>query len=70
MQIIAHLIQEAVSIMKRLRVGIIGTGMAFEWLHYPAYQELSDRYEIAALCDVNKNAALSWGQRLGISAIT
>ena len=52
--------------MKRLRVGIIGTGMAFERLHYPAYQELQDQYEIAALCDQDLDKAKDWAQRLNI----
>lgn len=52
--------------MNKLRVGVIGTGMAFEKLHYPAYQELSDKYEIAALCDVDRFKADSWADRLGI----
>lgn len=52
--------------MIKLRVGIIGAGMAFEKLHYPAYQELADKYEIAALCDVDRDRAESWAKRLGI----
>jgi predicted dehydrogenase len=36
--------------MERLKVGIIGTGMAFERLHHPAYQELRANYQIVALC--------------------
>jgi len=52
--------------LKKLRVGIIGTGMALEKLHYPAYQELADKYEIVALCDVDKEKADSWAKRLGV----
>lgn len=52
--------------MKKLRVGIIGTGMALEKLHYPAYQELADKYEIAALCDIDRSKAESWAERLGV----
>ncbi|NLJ56348.1 MAG: Gfo/Idh/MocA family oxidoreductase [Firmicutes bacterium] len=50
--------------MKKLKVGILGTGMAFERLHYPAYQALTDRYEIVALCDLQKEKALNWAHRL------
>ncbi|MGE5529871.1 MAG: Gfo/Idh/MocA family protein [Patescibacteria group bacterium] len=50
--------------MRKLRVGIIGTGMALEKLHYPAFQRLADRYEIAALADVDRAKAASWAQRL------
>ncbi len=52
--------------MNRLRVGIIGSGMAFEKLHYPAFQELSDKYEIVAICDVDRFKAESWAQKIGI----
>ena len=37
--------------MNKIRLGIIGTGMALERLHYPALQELSDKYQIVALCN-------------------
>lgn len=53
--------------MKQLRVGIIGAGMAFERLHYPAYQELADRYKIAAVCDQDRFKAEDWSRRLGLS---
>ncbi|HAG12111.1 MAG TPA: oxidoreductase [Desulfotomaculum sp.] len=50
--------------MLKLRVGIIGAGMAFERLHYPAYQELPDRYEIKAICDEDKRKADYWAKKL------
>jgi len=52
--------------MEKLRVGIIGTGMALEKLHYPAYQELADKYQIVALCDVDPEKARPWAGRLGL----
>lgn len=52
--------------MKRLRVGIIGTGMAFERLHYPAYAELKEQYEIAALADRDLAKAREWAAKLNI----
>lgn len=52
--------------MKQLRAGIVGTGMAFERLHLPAYQRLSDRYRIVALCDHNVDKARAWARKLGI----
>ncbi|SFR12810.1 Gfo/Idh/MocA family protein [Desulfoscipio geothermicus] len=52
--------------MEKLKVGIIGTGMAFERLHYPAYQELADKYEIVALCDPVPEKTRPWAQRLGL----
>jgi predicted dehydrogenase len=52
--------------MEKLKVGIIGTGMAFERLHYPAYQELKANYQIVALCDEDKAKALDWAKKLAI----
>ena len=36
---------------EKLRLGVIGTGMAWDKLHYPALQQLSDKYEITAVCN-------------------
>lgn len=52
--------------MQKLRMGIIGTGMAFERLHYPAYQELKDKIQIVALCDTDVQKAEKWRQTLGL----
>ncbi|NLX90057.1 MAG: Gfo/Idh/MocA family oxidoreductase [Firmicutes bacterium] len=51
---------------QQLNVGIIGVGMAFEKLHYPALKELSDRFKIVALCDTNLEKAYYWGKILGL----
>ncbi len=53
--------------MKKLRMGIIGCGMAFERLHYPAYQELQDKFEIAAICDLDRRKLEKWQNTLGLS---
>lgn len=47
-------------------MGIIGTGMAFERLHYPAYQKLTDRFEIVAICDLDLEKAKHWQGVLGL----
>lgn len=52
--------------MDKLKVGIIGVGMAFEKLHYPAYEQLKDRYEIVALCDQDRQKATNWAGRLNL----
>src|SRR5690606_30932506 len=49
-----------------LRVGVIGTGMAFERLHLPAYRELQDRYQIWALCDQDRDRVMGWASSLNI----
>ncbi|MDX9873008.1 MAG: Gfo/Idh/MocA family oxidoreductase, partial [Clostridia bacterium] len=55
--------------MRKLNVGIIGVGMAFERLHYPAFQQLSDRYKIVALCDTDREKALKWAGLLQLTPI-
>lgn len=45
-------------------MGIIGMGMAFERLHYPAYQKLSDKYEIVAICDSDIQKTKNWQDSL------
>jgi predicted dehydrogenase len=52
--------------MEKVKVGVIGCGLAWERLHYPAFQELADRYQIAALCDRHPEVAEDWGHRLGL----
>lgn len=52
--------------MQVLKVGIIGVGMAFERLHYPAYKQLTDRYQIVALCDLDKAKSQKWANQLNI----
>jgi predicted dehydrogenase len=52
--------------LRKLKVGIIGVGMAFERLHYPAYKALADRYRIAALCDPEIQKCRNWQQQLGL----
>ncbi|RJX24685.1 MAG: gfo/Idh/MocA family oxidoreductase, partial [Dethiobacter sp.] len=50
--------------MSILNVAIVGTGMAFEKLHYPAFNELADKYRIVALCDIDREKALHWAKIL------
>jgi len=38
-------------IMRKIRLAVIGTGLAWENLHYPALKELQDKYEIVALAN-------------------
>lgn len=52
--------------MHKIRLGVIGTSLAFERLHYPALQELNDKYEIAAICDRNPAKVEKWRQILNL----
>lgn len=39
--------------MSKIKLGIIGTGLAWERLHYPAIKRLNDKFEINAVCDTD-----------------
>lgn len=54
--------------MQQLGVGIVGTGMAFERLHLPAYRALTEQYKIVALCNENPGEAKAWASKLGVPA--
>lgn len=52
--------------MKKIRLGVIGTGLAWESLHYPALNELSDKYEIKALANRTKADAELFADKIGL----
>lgn len=52
--------------MKKLRLGVIGTGLAWERLHYPALKELGDRYEIVALANRTKKDAEEFAKKINL----
>ena len=53
--------------MQKIRLGVIGTGMAWDRLHWPALQQLRDKYEIAAVCDTDIEKARAAAQQLGLA---
>jgi len=52
--------------MEKVKLGIIGTGMAWERLHYPALSQLTDKYEITALCNNDLNKAKNIALTIGV----
>ncbi len=52
--------------MKKIRLGVIGTGLAWERLHYPALKELADRYEVAALVNRTRSDAEAFADKIGL----
>jgi predicted dehydrogenase len=42
---------------KPIRLGIIGTGLAVEQLHWPALKRMTDRFQVVAFCDVERSHA-------------
>jgi len=54
--------------MQKIRLGVIGLGLAWDRLHLPALQQLQDKYEIAAMCDTDIEKARTAAQQLGLAA--
>ena len=54
---------------KRLRVGVIGTGMVAQIMHLPYLCELEELYELRALCDSSRTALEHCGRRFGVSRL-
>jgi predicted dehydrogenase len=52
--------------MERIRVGVIGCGEAAQILHLPTLAQLSDRFEVTALCDVSAAVLDGVGELWGI----
>lgn len=52
--------------MNKIRLGVIGTGLAWERLHYPAILELGDKYEIVALANRTRKDAEVFAQKINL----
>lgn len=52
--------------MHKIRLAVIGTGMAWERLHYPALQKLSNEYEIVALSNRTKVDAQNFATKINL----
>jgi predicted dehydrogenase len=53
--------------MERLRVGVVGCGLIAQVMHLHYLRELSDRFEIAALCDVSEEVRTACGREYGVA---
>ncbi len=54
--------------MRRVAVGVIGCGAVAQIMHLPYLQELSDRFRIAAICDLSPKLLEYIGERYGVAA--
>ncbi|MGA7836159.1 MAG: Gfo/Idh/MocA family oxidoreductase [Acidimicrobiales bacterium] len=54
---------------RKLRIGVIGTGLIAQVMHLHFLRELRDRYEIAALCDISSESAQACADEYGVVAI-
>lgn len=52
--------------MNKIRLGVIGTGLAWERLHYPAIVELEGKYEIIALSNRTKKDAEVFANKINL----
>lgn len=50
-----------------IRLGIIGTGLAVEKLHWPALTALGDRFAVTAFCDIDPDHASHFASYAGAS---
>lgn len=52
-----------------IRMGVVGCGLIAQVMHLPYLSELSDRYEITALCDVDESLAGRLAQIYGARSV-
>jgi predicted dehydrogenase len=52
--------------VRPLRLGIIGTGVAARILHWPALQQLPDRYQIVAAANRSRDKGLAFADLVGL----
>ncbi|MFW5991998.1 MAG: Gfo/Idh/MocA family protein, partial [Halanaerobiaceae bacterium] len=52
--------------MKKIRLGVIGTGMAWKRLHWPAIKELGERYQVVALCNRTRSDAEDFARQINL----
>ena len=49
---------------KRLKVGVVGCGVIAQVMHLYYLRELSEQFEIAALCDISQDVRLACARDL------
>src|SRR3984885_10989912 len=57
-------------VAERTRVGVIGCGLIAQVMHIPYLAELSDRFELTALCDLRPGVAAACAERYGVGAVS
>lgn len=50
----------------RLRVGVVGCGLIAQVMHLPYLRELTDLYEVAAICDLSESVLAACANRFGV----
>lgn len=52
---------------KKLKVGVVGCGLVAQVMHLNYLRELSDRFEIAAICDIAENVRSACAEAYGVA---
>lgn len=52
--------------MRTIRLGIIGTGVAVQFLHWPALKELTEQYQVRALANRTVSKAEAFAETIGL----
>jgi predicted dehydrogenase len=53
----------------RVRVGLVGTGVIAQVMHLHYLAELADRFDVAAVCDLDGASARACAERYGVPAV-
>jgi predicted dehydrogenase len=56
--------------IKKLRIGVVGCGEVTQIMHWPSLSQLSDLYEVTALCDISPRVLETLGARWNIESLT
>jgi predicted dehydrogenase len=51
---------------ERMRIGVVGCGLIAQVMHLHYLNELSDRFEVAAVCDISPGLASGCAERFGV----
>ncbi len=54
--------------MTKVKVGLVGLGEVAQIIHLPILQAQSDKFEIAAICDISQELLTTLGERYNVPA--
>src|SRR5438094_4900977 len=54
--------------MTKIKVGVVGLGEIAQIIHLPILQAHSDKFEIAAICDISQELLTTLGDRYNVPA--
>src|SRR5688572_17720150 len=53
--------------MRRVRVGLVGLGEVAQVTHLPVLEQMRERYEVGAICDISPTLLRVVGDRYGVA---